>query len=225
MKAMNCSDLEHVLRDAQPEELRAFERHAETCARCAEELRAWNELCVAARAMHKEWASPHLWPQIQQALAAESQVARARPRTRSVAHLWANAWRQWQVAVAVLALAVVSVSGAWLLLRHPEPPVTSTPEAQRRLLTEQAIHQAEQAEAAYVASIEKLSALAQPKLENPATPLLASYREKLLLLDAAIAECRAQTDHNRGNRQLQDALLSMYQEKQRTLQEVVREAD
>ena len=72
-------------------------------------------------------------------------------------------------------------------------------------------------------SIEKLAVLAQPKLSKANTPLLANYREKLLVLDAAIADCRRQTEGNKYNAHLRRELTAMYQEKQRTLEEVLRE--
>ena len=65
--------------------------------------------------------------------------------------------------------------------------------------------------------------MAAARLEAPATPLLASYREKLQILDAAIADCRAQIDRNRFNAHLRGELLAVYREKQRTLQMVMDE--
>jgi hypothetical protein len=43
------------------------------------------------------------------------------------------------------------------------------------------------------------------------------------LLDAAIADCRSNLDKNRGNAHMRAELLSFYQQKQQTLQEVLRE--
>src|SRR5207247_1759285 len=45
----------------------------------------------------------------------------------------------------------------------------------------------------------------------------------LTLLDSAIAECRAGIDRNRFNARLRRELLSRYQEKQHTLQQVMKE--
>ena len=81
----------------------------------------------------------------------------------------------------------------------------------------------ESAEAAYIQSIEKLSKLVEPKLEQPASPLMISYREKLMLIDSAIAELRAGIERNRFNAHLRQELLAIYQQKQRTLQEMMRE--
>jgi len=63
----------------------------------------------------------------------------------------------------------------------------------------------------------------EPKLEQPASPLMISYREKLMLIDSAIAELRAGIERNRFNAHLRQELLAIYQQKQRTLQEMMRE--
>ena len=81
----------------------------------------------------------------------------------------------------------------------------------------------ESSEAEYVASIEKLAAVARPLLDDPRSPLVASYREKLQLLDAAIVECRGAIERNRFNAHLRRELLSIYQEKQRTLSALLEE--
>jgi hypothetical protein len=91
-------------------------------------------------------------------------------------------------------------------------------EQDRKLLTERALAAVERSETEYIASIEALAKLAAARLETPASPLLASYREKLQILDAAIADCRAQVERNRFNAHLRGELLSIYREKQRTLQ-------
>ena len=52
---------------------------------------------------------------------------------------------------------------------------------------------------------------------------MVSYKEKLVLLDDAIAECQTNIEHNRKNAHLRGQLLAIYGEKQRTLQDVLRE--
>ncbi len=44
-----------------------------------------------------------------------------------------------------------------------------------------------------------------------------------MLLDEAIAECQSNIDQNRQNAHLRKQLLSMYSDKQQTLQDVLRE--
>jgi hypothetical protein len=170
------------------------------------------EISRAARDLHREWESPELWPRVQAALAAEAARA-ARRRALRV-----RSWLSLAAAAAVLALGV----SVLLRLRAPQVDVPAA-EAERRLLTDKALREVERAESDYVRSIDELSRVAEPRVEEAGSPLMMSYREKLLLLDSAIAECRARIDRNRFNARLRRELLSLYQEKQQTLQQVMKE--
>lgn len=217
LEKFDCKDLEQALTEDNPELRAALERHAIGCSACREELLMWREISVAVRAMHKDWPTPALWPRIESALATEAAKPRGWRAWISGVILMPGA--RWQMALATLLLVIVSGTGVWLLLHHPAPP----PVADQHLLTDQAVLQVEQVEQNYEQSIEKLAKLADPKLADASTPLLVNYREKLDLLDAAIAECRTNLAKNRANAHLQDELLSFYQEKQRTLEQVLRE--
>jgi hypothetical protein len=81
----------------------------------------------------------------------------------------------------------------------------------------------ERAEAAYLKAIGKLAEQARPRLENPASPLVASYRERLVVIDAAITDLRANIEQNHSNTHLRLELAAMYREKKGTLEAVVRE--
>lgn len=208
-----CADLERALRDEGPDALAAARAHAASCPDCREQLQAWDALSAAAPSLRRSWESPELWPRIHQAFAEESQ-RRARP----------SAFRGFFPRLGAVLATIVVAAGAWLALRDPAPQRTVAPAGtERRLLTERALSDVERSEAEYVASIERLARVAGPVLEKPASPLLASYREKLELLDAAIADCRAQIERNRFNAHLRRELLSIYQEKQRTLRQLMEE--
>ena len=209
-----CQDLDEALRADEPAALEAARAHAETCPACRESLAAWDEASAAAPGLRRSWESPDLWPRIHRSLAEESQRRTAREA----------GWRRWLTVAAAAGLAAVAASG--LVLWRPwteTAPATVLDDSKRRLLTEQALQQVESSEADYVASIDKLAAVAQPLVENPRSPLLASYREKLQLLDAAIVECRGAIERNRFNAHLRRELLSIYREKQRTLAAILEE--
>ena len=89
------------------------------------------------------------------------------------------------------------------------------------LLRNNALAEVERTQSDYMHAIDKLAADAKPQLDNPGTPLLANYREKLQVLDSAIDDLRAQAGQNPSNAHLRYQLLAMYQEKQRTLEEVL----
>jgi hypothetical protein len=50
---------------------------------------------------------------------------------------------------------------------------------------------------------------------------MANYREKLLVLDSAIADLKSQAGINPANGHLRRQLLAMYQEKQDTLEQIL----
>jgi hypothetical protein len=219
---IECKDLDHALREGSPELLEALSAHAGACPSCRAALDHWNELSNAAHAMHRSWDSLDLWPRIHQALAAESQA----PRQKGFAPLGIlqELGRSWHKVAAIAAVILLTVSIAWVLMRNFQPSIAQQPDpdAEKRLLTEKALREIETNESAYIQSIGKLSKLVEPRIDNATSPLMVSYREKLALIDAAIAECRADIERNRFNAHMRKELLSIYQEKQRTLEDVMR---
>ena len=219
---VDCKDLERVLREQEPAALAALEAHGQEGEGCRGELDAWNEISMAAQTLQHREETPRLWAGIRARLEEEARVEAERNARWNFADLWQGFAAHWQLATATLVLLAVTATGTWMLLRRPLiEPVAK--DAERRLLTDQALKETQAAETAYVQAIDKLAALAEPKLAKADTPLAANYREKLMLLDAAIAECRKQAEANKYNAHLQRELTSMYQEKQRTLEEVLRE--
>ncbi len=197
-----CKDLERAL--AVQELMPDAREHARHCEECRRQLWLWGEMSSTASQLHVEWESPDLWPRIQQALAAES--AARKPR--------ASHWR-WALPLAAAAAVVVAV-GLWM--SRPAPPAQP---ASPDFLTEQALREVRQAETAYLNSIEKLSRLANPKLERATSPLSTTYREKLIVLDSAIRDLRGALDRNPYNAYLRTELASLYHEKQQTLEEIL----
>jgi hypothetical protein len=209
----SCADLEAALRGGDPGLTAAWRSHAQSCPGCAAELSFWDELSAAARTLRRDWPSPALRERILARLEREP----GRSRLAS--------WR-WAGLAAAACLVAAFLARPFLPAARPSPgALAEMPEidAARRLLTERTLAQVEQAEAAYVRSIDALSQVAQPHLQDARSAVLVNYREKLLLLDTAIADCRAQVERNRFNAHLRLELLSIYQEKQRTLESLLKE--
>ena len=210
---VTCLDRERIFMDGNSEEWAALEAHAANCAGCGEELRIWKSVSTAAGELRQEWESPHLWPKIERRLV--EQMEKKRSRLGAWLHLLGMAGFYWQTAAALLLLAVVTGTAVWIFSGDRRPPVPSV------FLKNSAVTEVERAEADYQKAIDKLAAEARPQLDPPATPLLASYREKLLVLDNAIAELREEAGQNPANAHLRGQLLAMYQEKKETLLEVL----
>lgn len=219
MKA-DCRDLEKALAGQDAALREAFAAHAASCSACGRELAQWQHLSEAAPALRKSWDSPELWPRVHQALAEESQRAQARsasPRGRSRL--------AWLPAASIAALFAIATAGLWVFRDSGgrDPLSAHWRTTKDPLLTEQAVDEVETAEKAYLASIQKLSALAEPKLAGASSPILVNYREKLDVLNSTIAELQSSIDQNRFNTHLRRELLAVYQEKQRTLQQLMKE--
>jgi len=210
-----CRDLESILRGQDEEQLKAAAVHADTCPQCRAQLQLWNEISVAAKLLHRDWHSPDLWPRIHQALTAESQKPAKEPALRRVF----AGLRNWQALTAALALLLIIGTGTWTIVTNIGPPAKDG----GRLLTEAALSEVEKAEVAYIRSIERLSKLVEPQVQRASSPILVSYREKLMLIDAAIVACQANIESNRFNTHLRSELLAIYRDKEATLLSVIRE--
>jgi hypothetical protein len=168
----------------------------------------WTDLSSTARELHQDWETPDLWPRILQGLDAE-------PKPRAP---W---WKDWRFSLA-LAAGLIVAAAVPLYLQHRQPKAPIVAKAKNPdFLTEQALLEVEKNEAAYRKSIEHLSQLAEPKLEDSSSAVAVNAQEKLLMLDAAIADTRSNVATNRFNLHLQTTLAELYREKQQTLKELL----
>jgi hypothetical protein len=217
MMNVTCNDRERIFEDGTPAEWAALEAHAATCPLCANELRAWKSLSVAAKELRDYSDSPSFWPRIERALAEEAARNAQRTERKSWFSFLPSFSHAWQTGLAGAFVLLLTISASWFYLHPPKGAETED----KSLLKTSALKEVESAESAYERAIDKLAAETKPQLENPSTSLLANYHEKLLLLDSAIADLRAQAGMNPSNAQLRYQLLAMYQEKQHTLEEVL----
>ncbi len=214
----SCRDLERALAGEDAELLPAFEAHAASCAACGRELAEWRRIAEVAPQLRRSWESPELLPRIRQALAEESTRTDREPEARPRRFAWIP-------AASIAALFVLATVGVFVFRNSGgrEPLTEHWKTTKDPLLTDAAIEEVDRAEQAYLSSIDNLSRLAEPALANATSPVLVNYREKLTVLDSAIAELKASVDQNRGNTHLRRELLAAYQEKQRTLQSLMKE--
>ncbi|HEY2461717.1 MAG TPA: anti-sigma factor [Candidatus Acidoferrum sp.] len=213
---ITCKDRDRVFEDRTEAEWSALESHANTCAVCAEEIAAWKDLSVTAAELRDYSENPALWQRIQRSLREESARTLERKQRTRWAALWQTVGIPWQTAAASAFALILIVGGGWFYLYRPSQDSSE-------LLKSKALSEVERTESAYVQAIAKLDRNAQSRMENPETPLLASYREKLLVLNSAIDDLRTQAGLNPSNTHLRYQLLAMYQEKQRTLEEILED--
>jgi hypothetical protein len=217
MSARECPQFEKAL-ERGDDAVAALEIHAGGCDDCRGRLDLWKEISRAAPELKKSWDSPQLFPAIARAVTAASRIpapAAPAPRRRFA----------WLPAAAAASLFVLSMIGLSIFKpgESARDPFGRPSMGKEPLMSNDTMKEVEEAESNYLVSIEKLSRLAESRMANPASPLLVSYREKLQLLDSAIGDLRGQLEGNRFNTHLRKELLAMYQEKKRTLEEVVKE--
>jgi hypothetical protein len=176
------------------------------------------ELSAAARSLHQEWESPGLWPAIERGMRAQD---------GEIDHTRRWLWRpmaRWQAVAAAAVIALTLAPSSWLgwrwFMLTPTPDAAAVQERRERLLTEDALATIEESEKTYLQAIDELTRLAAPRLNMPDSPLLVNLQERLTVIDAAIAEYRAEIERNRFNAHLRRQLLWIYQEKRRTLEQI-----
>ena len=202
---ITCSQFDDLLFDASPLAMETAARHARECDTCAGTLASWNELSATAQSMRTTWTNDTLWPRIDRALRAET---KRRSPSRGL----------WHAAAAVFITAILGATMFYALrLQNREAAFDRT------ILRVSALDEVERAEREHVRAIDRLEELTEARLDAAETPLMISYKEKLMLLDDAIEECQTNIDRNRQNAHLRKQLLSMYSDKQQTLEDVLRE--
>lgn len=190
-----------------------------------------SEIERAARSLREGWDSPDLLSRIQQAVVNNETIAvgdEARPvfreeddpeyRSGRVLQFRGRWTRVLAVAASMAFLIALGAAVATMVNRRSERA-----RFEQFVLQESALQQVEETGQAHRASIDRLEKIVEPKLEESSSPLARSYREKLMLLDQAIAECETEIESNRMNAQVRRQLFAMYNEKQRTLQQIARE--
>jgi len=212
---ITCADRERIFGDGTAQEWEALERHAVGCSECGEELRAWKSLSRAAEELRDYREDPALWAKIENSLHQDEQRQGEGRRFWERLAVWRRIPVGWQAALAGVLVVVLAVSAIYVMTRPPNEP------SQAKLLKNSALAEVERTEREYMKAIDKLAADARPQLDSPTSPLMASYREKLVVLDSAIEEMREEAGRNPSNAHLRYELLAMYQEKQETLREVL----
>ena len=214
---IKCEDRERIFLDGSAAQWAGLELHAASCAECAKELSAWKALSVAAAELRDDRESLTLWPRIAQALAQGGKTSVVRSPWLERLSFWRTHSMGWQTALLGTGVLLMALTAGYIYV-HTRPAVS---DAHNPLLKDRALAEVERTERDYMKAIDKLASQAKPQLDTTDSPLMANYREKLIMLDSAIDELRMQAGQNPSNAHLRYELLAMYREKQATLQEVL----
>jgi hypothetical protein len=215
--SVTCKDRERIFIDGTAEEWLALEAHGAKCAKCAEELRAWQEFSVAAAELRDYRENPALWTRIESSLIEQKEKQARRTGWWSSILAWPQLLKVWQLGLAGALVLALALSGGYLFIHRDSTGAI----AENGLLKDHALADVERTEREYMKAIDKLASEAKPQMESNTSPLMSSYQEKLVVLDSAIDELRLQTGQNPSNAHLRYQLLAMYQEKEATLRDIL----
>src|SRR5260370_37749085 len=160
---LNCSDRDRIFEDGTSSEWTALEAHAVSCPLCAEEVRGWKSLSVAAKELREYSDSPSFWPRIERARAEEAARSAQRAERKGWFSFLPSFSPAWQTVLAGALVLVLAISGGWLIL-HPRG---SKVDNDKSLLRTSALKEVESAESSYERPLHKLAPEAKPQLENP----------------------------------------------------------
>jgi hypothetical protein len=175
-------------------------------------------MSAVAPGLREDWETPELWPKIRQTLAAQQKAAKPHGLGRRLGGRF-----DWRIMAGIAALLAIGFSIFLITYSRPAPAPAVAQDSD--FLTDQTLKEVEKTEAAYRASIDKLTRLAEVKLSAAENPVAIAAREKLLMLDSEIANVRSTVSHNRFNAQLQADLADLYRDKQDTLKEILQRAE
>ena len=174
-------------------------------------------MSAAAEQLRDHREDPALWTRIERSLIEQREGGIVRPTLWEKLSSWRAISAGWQAALAGALVLLLAIAGGYVY-RHRNARQDA---AGNQLLKSSTLAEVERTEREYMKAIDQLAMDAKPQLDSPASPLMVSYREKLMVLDGAISELRAEAGQNPSNAHLRYQLLAMYQEKQQTLQEVL----
>ena len=143
---VTCNDRDRIFEDGTLAEWAALEAHAATCPLCAEEVRAWKSLSVAAGELRDYSDSPSFWPRIERALAEEAARNPRRAERKGWFSFLPSLSSAWPAALAGALVLILTLSAAWIYLR---PPVNGRGTGDQSLLKSKALKEVESAETAY----------------------------------------------------------------------------
>jgi hypothetical protein len=212
---LTCMDRERIFADGTAEEWAALEAHGVSCAECAEELRAWKELSAGAEGLRNYDENQALWSRIEASLVQERDKRHGLSGWWESMMMWRHVPMAWQLGLAAAMVLALAAAGGYVLVKRNTPE----PSAQSGFLKDPALAEVERTEREYMKAIDKLAIETKPELQTSNSPVMASYQEKLVVLDSAIDELRMQAGQNPSNAHLRYQLLAM--DKEATLQGIL----
>jgi anti-sigma factor RsiW len=230
---MNCETYRQSVQaliegDLDPEQQRALEAHAATCAACRTLTADLEAIRDASGALERRTPSKDVWARIQLQIAAEPafQKAAAERRAREAeAAARATHWN-WPVLAMAATLLIALVAGSLYVVnlsRVAAPGTTATApgNATSGALVQSIENELDQAAAHYEKAIAGLEQVANAS-DSPLDPeLMTTLKANLGVIDQAINESRTALKAQPADQLAQESLFEAFRRKVSLLQDTI----
>jgi anti-sigma-K factor RskA len=231
---MNCETYRQSVQaliegDLDPEQQRALEAHAATCAACRTLTADLEAIRDAGHALERRTPSKDVWARIQLQIAAEPsfQKAAAERRAREAeASARAKHWN-WPVLAMAASLLIALVAGSLYVVNLSRTPAAApktaatSGNATSGELVQSIENELDQAAAHYEKAIAGLEQVANAS-ESPLDPeLMATLKANLGVIDQAINESRTALKAQPTNQLAQESLFEAFRRKVSLLQDTI----
>ena len=230
---MNCETYRQSVQalvegDLDPEQQRALEAHAATCAACRTLTADLEAIRDAGHALERRMPSKDVWARIQLQLTAEPafQRATAERRAREAEAAARSARWNWPVLAMAASLLIALVTGSLYVVNISRTPApAATPAARGNATSGELVQSIEneldQAAAHYEKAIVGLEQVANAS-DSPLDPeLMTTLKANLGVIDQAISESRTALKAQPTSQLAQESLFEAFRRKVALLQDTI----
>jgi hypothetical protein len=197
---MSCQKFEMYINENL--DLESLKIHIESCDECRKAYQMDEQIMQRARDLNTNLTVPDLWPALENNILKKRTVIHKFKKNKKI--LYAAA------ATFLIFTTLFIFDSYW------------GDHSTDRILSKNALEKVKKAENKYIEAIEELESTAYLNLENTAEPLAQLYRNKLLLIDQQIANCRMALETNPANSHIRRYLMAALKDKRETLEEILK---
>jgi len=198
---MSCQKFEAYLNELLDH--KSLMLHIQSCAECRRAYETDKCNMDIVKNLNTNLTVPDFWPAIEKKIQNEKPVVYKFKKIKRIL---------FAAAATFLILTTIWIFHSF----REETPST-------RILSENALEKVKEAETSYLEAIKELEDLAYKRLEDTQEPLAQLYRNKLLLIDRQIENCKQALETNPANSHIRRYLMAALKDKRETLEEILKE--
>ncbi len=197
---MSCTKFKEFLDESL--DLESLKIHMESCGECRRAYQIDERILESAKNLNTNLIIPDLWPAIESNIQKKRTVILKFKKTKKI------------LFAAVATFLIFTAIWMFNSFRDAKPSA--------RILSEEALEKVKKAETNYMEAIDELEDLAYLRLGDRQEPLVQLYRNKLLLIDQQIENCKQALETNPASSHIRKYLMAALKDKRKTLEEILK---